>query len=151
MFGWNIALVLKLLKQFKLKNWFFNIFFMFDLDMTLTFGDLFCMYVREFHVWWPHSLNIYITISVCLIYIRHVERLKWTNKMAAILDAFGYQGNRQDTKCLPSIKVNFRHPPTQPNQETLWTKNAHKYLQGLEYWYTFAFWLYVQLCITHSK
>jgi len=27
---------------------------MFDLDMTLTFGDLFWMSVRKLHVWWPH-------------------------------------------------------------------------------------------------
>jgi len=48
--------------------------------------------------------------------------------MEAILDAVLVT---MDVKCLPSLKINFRHPATQSNQETLWTKNTHKYLQGL--------------------
>ena len=42
----------------------------------------------------------------------------------------GYHGNLQDAKCLPSLKINFRHPPTQSHQETLWTKQCTQIPQG---------------------
>jgi len=43
--------------------------------------------------------------------------------MAAILDAV-----LVTLECQMSTlaKINFRHSPTQSNQETLWTTNAHK-------------------------
>ena len=53
---------------------FYHFLSCFDLDMTLTFDDL------------VGSLDIYINICLCLIAIRHVERLVWTNKMATILN-----------------------------------------------------------------
>ena len=35
-----------------------------------------------------------------------------------------YRGTHQDAKCLPSLKINFRQPPTQFNRETLWTNKC---------------------------
>ena len=72
---------------------------------------------------------------MCLIAIKHVEIPVWTKNGSHLGCSLGYHGNRQDTKYLPSLKINFRHPPTQSNQEALWTKYAHKYLQGLDYYY----------------
>ena len=42
----------------------------------------------------------------------------------------GYHGNHQDAKCQPSLKINFRDPPTQSNQEKALYKKCRQITPG---------------------
>mgnify|MGYP007133225513 FL=1 len=66
---------------------------------------------------WYTEVNMYIIICLCLIAIRNVERLVWTNKMGAILYAVLVT---METAKMPNVylaKINFRHPRHNPTKK----------------------------------